>query len=800
MQYPSQYAMTSPDDKGVEVRNVPGGGKQAPNISSFPYGDEQDNDDSDSVDLSEVKGSKGEDLFSEGDEGVEWTEEGVWNPYDGYCNQTDRSAVESSTDTAPESRNRKQRDPNAYMKSYSSIDTAPENRQLKKRDSNAYMKSWSSIDTARRDSSNPFGEDQETDQAQEALLGVVSADGAQSTSTPGTPRMSPTASSAGTSNAVRMSSTASAATAVAVEQTSKPLQVKAEEVSKEADNSLLTVDIVKEVQRLARFVKRYERKSQKKEQKELERTSQIASTNEVRSVPSVGYDALSDSISALRKGPPEASPRGQRMVLSNAVEESDETEASLTTDRSWSTESRANSDCEDADDDDEFSIRVDESEIDVSDSSVGEDVSDAASDESRLGITPFSMQKAVIPQKPSPPETSRPPVTGQKGNAKGLSPVPGTPASPDEVSPEKTHTPAQNIKRVMRRVNSARQRKYAEKSPQAQTPAKRPRESDLTEDALREISGEGGPQGGPSPYQHKGALQSLRKNDAILDTASSIVTDGVTPSQQERAFQVDEGESQGRPFHVSQRFQAKAYGKMQQRAPRDPTPTKPIEGRSQQRQQTPPQQRAVEMRSLPLQPTLPLHGQDSAEPIAPRVASELHSPPVQRIAPSKSPGNSRPTVHTGRRSPFISPFAKPPENAEATTPKSDTGRRSPCTSPFGKPLESTYQLESTHQVEGPRETRNPPAAPLEDAATRATPTMRNPPAPAPAPSPAKRMEQDASPMKAQEMAPPFSSSVMRSPPRRKAKKNAAFSSIVNMFESKPKEAIFPPNESWQYNC
>jgi hypothetical protein len=99
-----------------------------------------------------------------------------------------------------------------------------------------------------------------------------------------------------------------------------------------------------------------------------------------------------------------------------------------------------------------------------------------------------------------------------------------------------------------------------------------------------------------------------------------------------------------------------------------------------------------------------------------------------------------------------------------------------------------------HRLDGPQETRNPPAAPVEDAATRATPTMRN------ARASAKQMEEEASPMKALETAPAFPSSGMSSPPRRKAKKSAAFSSIVNMFESKPKEAIFPPNESWQYNC
>jgi hypothetical protein len=62
------------------------------------------------VDLSEAKGRDGEDLFSESEEGVEWTADGLWDPY-GYSKQKNCSAV----DRTPESHERKQRDSNAYI-------------------------------------------------------------------------------------------------------------------------------------------------------------------------------------------------------------------------------------------------------------------------------------------------------------------------------------------------------------------------------------------------------------------------------------------------------------------------------------------------------------------------------------------------------------------------------------------------------------------------------------------------------------------------------------------------------------
>ena len=69
-------------DEAVEIQNV--SNEHSPSakvlhIRSFPYGDEEENDDTDdsnkSVDLSEVKGQDGEDLFDE--EAVKVTAAGI---------------------------------------------------------------------------------------------------------------------------------------------------------------------------------------------------------------------------------------------------------------------------------------------------------------------------------------------------------------------------------------------------------------------------------------------------------------------------------------------------------------------------------------------------------------------------------------------------------------------------------------------------------------------------------------------------------------------------------------------------
>ena len=246
IQYLGQYETRSEEevDEAVEIQNV--SNEHSPSakvlhIRSFPYGDEEENDNTDdsdkSVDLSEVKGQDGEDLFDE--EAVKVTAAGIassWSPYDGYRKSPDRNDPGkswSSIDTLPNRNSRKE--PNADVgKSWSSIDSVQTCSKDASQVRDAYIKSRSSIDSAR---AIPPRDDEEI---------------------------------AGSANVV----------ATNVDRSN----LDAEEKSKEAD-SLLTLDIVREVQRLSRFVKLYERKRAKQQQKEAERNEKSASkSNEVRSI------------------------------------------------------------------------------------------------------------------------------------------------------------------------------------------------------------------------------------------------------------------------------------------------------------------------------------------------------------------------------------------------------------------------------------------------------------------------------------------------------------------------------------
>ena len=751
IQYPSQYAV-----EGVEMQEVSADGSRAVGAAaagvatgviaaaafkSYPYGDEKDSDD-DSVDLSEVKNADGEDLFFEGEDGIEWTTEGVWSPYDGY-QKRDAAAADksrSSMSSVTDSRSGKQR--SVWAKSWSSIDSFRQSRKREPKDPNSFMKSWSSIDSARQ-SANRDSAPRNISMVEEASVEEVVVEAAEHAAEAEeiesrATETAPTVSSAGTSNAVRMSPTASAVTEVVVSQ-----RDAVEEKRDEDEDSVLTQDIVKEVHRLARFVRKYDKKRERKLLKDREREEKAAlAINEAQSFPSVGYDAMSDSISALRKGPVEASSRRERTALANPVEETDESNSS---ERSWSTTSNANAP---VDDEDDLSapITIDDSEIDVSDSSVDDEPSESKSDTSRLGITPFSIQRVVgMPQSSKPeqqsrradlssPEAARPPVSRKQNNSKGLPPLPTTPGSPDEDSPEKTHTPVHSVKEAMMRVNSARQKKFGQRYSREQPPTKRSRESELTEDALQELS-DSMAADLSSPYQQqKGALATLRKNNAILDTASSHFTEGVegvTSSQYEQAFKVGV---------ISQQEQRRAYLARNsfRRAAQDP-PAERAESDSLQatdekrspRWETKTQGEAVEMRIPPSHP--PPQAQSRAMPAAAQNSSEMrgsHTQPTQRKAPFKVQSAT-----------------------QLSTPQMRTNSPSPVSTSSG----------------------------TKRAAPEAAPATQTP--------------------RSQETAPaPKSPAAIQSPPRRKSKRGSAFTNVVNMFESKPKNAIFPPSEGWQYNC
>jgi len=783
---------------GIGAAGVAAAGVAAVAVKSYPYGDEEGSDD-ESVDLSEEKNPSSEDVFDKAEEGIEWTEEGVWSPYDGYTKR-EAQAVEKSQKSISslsesrmtDSRSDKQKERPGWMKSWSSIDSFREKRKPPK-NPNAYM---SSIDSTRDTQSRStllgsLAEDEEVEEEElfvQAAARAVEAEtlesGAALESAPMSP---PTVSSAGTSNAVRMSPTASAATEVVVSE-----KAVVEENDDDAD-SVLTEDIVKEVSRLARFVKRYDKKRERKLLKDRERNEKAALAKDSQSYPStsIGYDAMSDSISALRKGPVEVSPRRERAALANAVEETDESDES---ERSWSTTSNANRAFDDDDDDDEDSL-VDESEIDVSDES-DDDMSEAPSDLSRLGITPFSIQKVVgVPTTANPakrlmradasaPETSRPPVTGKERDSKGLPPISYTPGSPDEDSPEKT-TPVKSIKNAMMRVSSARQQKFAQMNTHEEEPrSKQSRDVGLTEDALHELADGNGQAGVSSPYrqQQKGALAVLRKNEAILDSASSHVTDGVTSSQYEQAFKVGT---------VTQQQQRKVYlernsfKQMQQRIPRDP-PAK-ISGSASL-------QETDEKRSPP--------GWEAKDPsMEMRVPPAQSSPQLQtrkQPAPRESVPEERPPWSKSA-APQAAPETQPSQSqsTQKWRAPSSTGNQSSATSAQAATETRTAQSQPTQKWRAPSKPTNQPSS-----AAAPRNTLANPSASFGAQSGTKRAAPEAPPMTpggTQETAPAQISPALRSPPRRKNKTGSAFNNVISMFEQRPKNPIYPATDGWQYN-
>lgn len=719
-------------------------------VKSYPYGDE----DSDKmpVDLSQEHASDGDDVFSESDEGVEWTEEGVWSPYDGYtqrkipAGEASRGSISTMTGTRNTDSRSSERQSGrpSWMKSWSSIDSFRDRRKAAKDPIDADREADS-----RRTLLGSLAEDSEIEEEElfvRAAARAVEIETLETNAANEAARVSPptvSISSAGTSNAVRMSPTTSAAATEVV--LSKKAVV--EENEDDAD-SVLTEDIVKEVSRLARFVKKYDRKREKKLLKDRERSEKAAlATKDSQSHPStsIGYDAMSDSVSALQKGRVDFSPRRERAALSKPVVESDESDSS---ERSWSTTSNAN---RAFDDDEESEPVVDDSEIDVSDESdLDENVSESASDLSRLGITPYSIQRVVgrpknanpakrsIISDASAPETSRPPAAGRHGKSRGLPPMSSTPGSPDEDSPEKTPTPLKNMKKSMGRSS------YSQRNEQA-PPTDQSSSKGLSEEALYKLADGDGPAGVTSPYeQPKGALAVLRKNEAILDTASSHITDGVTSSQYEQAIHVGlaRQEEQRRAYLARNSFTKQAH----HRIPRDPPAQTSRSASVQASVQT-----SDEKRSPP--------GWEAKDPSV----DEARVPPAQS-SPKEELRKQRAAREsaTEERVPWSKPTAAPPQTApEPRTSSSQSPRR------WKPPQKINAQPAAA-----------PPTAFASQSGTkRAAPQTQT----------------------AQETAPAQISPSMKSPPRRKSKSGSAFNNVISMFEQKPKNPIYPATDGWQYN-
>ena len=270
-----------------------------------------------------------------------------------------------------------------------------------------------------------------------------------------------------------------------------------QEPSKDSNSlqqSLLTIDIVKEVQKLANFVKKYERKREKEKTKEAEKEERALAAvsgagGDSRSV-SVSYDLLSEG----------ANSAGRINNLRDAIaygddeSESESSQSSISSGGDYGTRDRRNvqnrlSALEQSVpfvDDEDF----DESSVD---SEQDRPMSTQGSDDSRLGIQPFGVQKSMAaqpdveasrrriaarqaPQPVSrPPVTkpvSKPPVTRNAFPSTALSPIAGTPDTRDEYdgSPSTRRTPLDDISRNVTPVRTPELRKASHMSPGSSPP------------------------------------------------------------------------------------------------------------------------------------------------------------------------------------------------------------------------------------------------------------------------------------------------------------------------------------------
>ena len=268
-----------------------------------------------------------------------------------------------------------------------------------------------------------------------------------------------------------------------------------EDLPQSKGSSLLTLDIVKEVEKLSRFVRRYERKREKKKGNgEIQDKNAVA---ESRSIPSVGYDAFSDSVSAMKVIPPpdnygaDEDRSGLRAsygvkTLSIRQVEVDPSETDESSQNSWSTHSEierllddnSNNNNDEPLIDEQYQERmvkssqfegVDYGESEDDDQSF--DNSEGNSDDSRLGITPFNVQQLManhnaemgsfpVPSKADgrlrsdrlrEVRVSRPPLTGNPLSSTLLSPIAGTPVSAGEFTPKSRNSPLAD---VTRHINS----------------------------------------------------------------------------------------------------------------------------------------------------------------------------------------------------------------------------------------------------------------------------------------------------------------------------------------------------------
>lgn len=353
--------------------------------------------------------------------------------------------------------------------------------------------------------------------------------------------------------------------------------------------SLMTIDIVKEVQKLASFVKNYELKREKDKLKEGEHSAwSERSGRDPRSLR-ISYDAVNtNAVSADRD-------IGSR-TLSTAYDDDSLSESSQS---DWSSDGdygpkgrqrfqkRSFAPRSGPAVDDENDESSTESENDLQTSAQG-------SDDSRLGIHPFNVQQIMAAQPdveasrrriaarlasqpvdrtPIPKPVSKPPVTGNAYTSTLLSPIPATPDSHvdyDEESPPQRRAPLDDISRNPIRTPDTR--KDVRRSPKMSSPTAPenyqtgsseknhgrsplpksgssasdrkasvvPPENanDLIEENRRRSRGanipsQALPPKAPSSWEKKMGLNSLRKHGAIVDEDAEIMS-AMAPSDEER--------------------------------------------------------------------------------------------------------------------------------------------------------------------------------------------------------------------------------------------------------------------------
>ena len=365
-----------------------------------------------------------------------------------------------------------------------------------------------------------------------------------------------------------------------------------QEPSKDSNSfqSLMTIDIVKEVQKLASFVKKYEQKREKDKLKDEERSSWSERNGRDPRSLSISYNAVNiDTVSADR--------HIASRTLSTAYDDDSLSESSQS---DWSSDGDYGPKGRQRFPTRSFAPRpvpvVDDANDDESSSESDDDLPTSAqgSDDSRLGIHPFNVQQIMaahpdveasrrriaarlasqpVDRTPISKPVSKPPVTGNAYTSTLLSPIPATPESYvdyEDESPSQRRAPLDDTSRNPIRTPDTRM--DVRRSPKISSPSApeniqtglsennqgRSRLSnsvsgasdrkssvvplDTAKDGIEEnrrrsrnanIQSQALPPKGPSSWEKKTGLNSLRKYGAIVDEDAEIMS-AMAPSDEER--------------------------------------------------------------------------------------------------------------------------------------------------------------------------------------------------------------------------------------------------------------------------